>query len=69
MSKNDFKLNIIWKVFFICEPFITVINNTNSYVTKGCEKIHSESAKVRTNNKKNLGRLAKQNFKFKWNNR
>jgi len=26
--------NIIRKVFFICEPFITVTNNTNSYVTR-----------------------------------
>jgi len=24
------------KVFFICEPFITVTNNTNSYGTRDC---------------------------------
>jgi len=28
--------NIIRKAFFICEPFITVTNNTNSYVTRDC---------------------------------
>jgi len=33
--KNDHK-NIIRKVFFNGEPFITVTNNTNSYVTKDC---------------------------------
>jgi len=42
------------EVFFICEPFITVTSNTNSYVTMGCEKVHSEGAKVNTNNKKSL---------------
>jgi len=46
--------NIIRKVFFICEPFITVTNNTNSYLTRDCEKVHSEGAKVSTNNKKSL---------------
>jgi len=46
--------NIIRKVFFIFEPFTTVTNNTNSYITRGSEKVHSEGAKVSTNNKKSL---------------
>jgi len=33
---------------------ITVTNNTNSYVTRGYEKVHIEGAKVNTNNKKSL---------------
>jgi len=46
--------SIIRKVFFICEPLITVTYNTNSYVTRVSEKVHSEGAKVSTNNKKSL---------------
>jgi len=44
--KNDHK-NIIRKVFFICEPFITVTNNTNSYVTKDLLQCLDAGAKVK----------------------
>jgi len=39
--------NIIRKVFFICEPFIAVTNNTNSYVTKDLLKSLDAGAKVK----------------------
>jgi len=35
--------NIIRKVFFICEPFITVTNNTNSYFTRGSENASTKA--------------------------
>jgi len=30
----EIRKNIIWKVFLICEPFLTVTNNTNTDVQR-----------------------------------
>jgi len=43
--------NIIRKIFFICEPFITVTDNTNSYVTKDC--LYASTQAQRSGNGKN----------------
>jgi len=36
LHKKSHKKYISKKVFFICEPFITVTSNTNSAVTMDC---------------------------------